>query len=1306
MEDSRRSDTPNPPPSGQSRLTDPPPFPIPFIASSSGSNHPSGLSTPTIAPSPFPSPAFTGFQHQIRSLPPAFMAALLGRSTPRPPPPPHQIGFLRPPPHQIGFLLPPPPPPPSKSKRSTAHDEKSKAQFSSSDEAESSESESEEEDFYQEPAPITGPVERRKGCRENRKTVNRTQEESYFDEEEEIGEINSEETDGERLEHIFARRKVNRTFEYLVRFADTPPGMSQWISQQQLERIENGSSHLKRFVSTPIEMKKCKAKNIVAHRRESDNSEAEFLFRVSIEGSVLFFWDKSDCPDEYFERRTRVNICDPSLTIDELPTITIETIVSKKGERLRDYQIEGISWLLECWRNFHGSILADEMGLGKTIELLGFLSFLNANTAWHGPFLIIVRTNTFEQWCDEIEMWTDLSYVPYHSGPAQRGIIRHYQFPFLDDLGNGIANTYGFNILVVSYDILLKDIEILHDIKWEIMILDEGHRIKNSCGKKNNAIRNLSAKHRIILTGTPIQNTLTELWTLLRFVSPNDFEHTPEFIETEMEELTEEMIETIQIAIRPHILRRSITEVEQSIAPKQERVFFVGLTQIQRDLIRLTKMHKLWRLKGIQTSEDEIDPSNESHLIFKICSHPFLLPEADTFYTKQLCGNGRFRDRADLLMAVSSKFQWLDNVLRFLHRDKHRVLIFSQRVELLKLLDEFVGLRGYTKELLLGSMSDRDKANAINHYSKSNLFIFLISSRAGSEGLNLTAADTAIIFDPDWNPQNDLQAQGRCHRIGQTQKVDVLRLSTFQTYEHEIFVRAQRKLRLWLTLFGLHDCSTKSEPSRFELNVPPEITPQLDLHLSLDDVLERTSTIVQDFSIGTLPILEIPLETPNDFSNGQSDEDFLGSFPVHVETGKRRTKRSRSREFEIDREVGVIIFNRMELKGYGEWNSISEELEDHPEDQIHRFCMIVAVLSLRALAPEDVIYFQILTSRLMHEDFFEFRYTDFFCNNKHFWLEIFPEGHELNRDFEAVKKIRSEILNDPFRYLSILEMRLVYHYWVTFHNKDDFAWHKIAPTYTANDHELLAAITTGESFDPFDLRVQAIIQRMRSDIIKAGRNEEIAYQTEWWTKVEFEVVVGILKNVPFNITDFHERTALLGKSKAEVIGLAEMLIEKVDGRNGFTVPKEFHCIAKAPNGIQKMKGFSRWTHLSPRESSEIAERINLIESVRRKESEIAGSEKTKKWGDFETKQFLGLLLEFGVEQQHDLLLDERFNFKKFLSKSDRAFLCGDRERRKLMKSSLPDFLFTEADLAEFVQPPSEPTVIIHLPSPRSSPRRH
>ena len=1176
----------------------------------------------------------------------------------------------------------------------------------SSDEAEFSET-TDETDFENFPDNYvpTDVTQRRTAGRENRKTVQHDDDEVYIDdyEEESTMEAEIEKPQEDLLEHIYMSRITENGIEYLAKFQDSTPALCNWIPEVVITEIPNAKGYLDRFRASPFVLDDLpnvdKLIVPIAHRRDAPNSKPELLFRFSYENTVLFYWDfaSDEVTKKYFENRIRVDDVDPSLPSGILPQPDEHLLTSKDTKNgLRPYQVDGVNWLINCWKNQHGSILADEMGLGKTIQILAFLTYLNKYTDWHGPFLIAVRTNTFKQWCDEIENWTDLNYMPYNSGPAQRSLMRQYQFQALDDLGNPIPNTYSFNIFLVSYDVLLKDVDFLQNYKWQIFVVDEGHRIKNKQGKKNNAMSILNAKQRIILTGTPIQNTLEELWTLLRFVSPNDFPDDPDFLQRDLEDLSKSQILKLQEQIRPHLLRRSLEDdVEHSIAPKDERVAFVSLTPIQRDLIRLTKMHKLWRLKGVQTSEEEMDASNEAIAILKICSHPFLLPEAEAYYTKKLK-----MKRLDLLLHVSAKFQWLDHLLGILKRDNHRVLIFSQRVELLKLLNEFCLLKDYTTELLIGSMSDSDKNSAIERFSAddSDAFIFLISTRAGSEGLNLTVANTAIIFDPDWNPQNDLQAQARCYRIGQMKKVDVLRLITYQTYEHEMFVRAQRKLGLWLTLLGTKNIDdigpSASKMGMLSIPEPPNITQiPVDNTIPLNSALTSISTIVRDYSLDCISQLQFPASL--DYNDGQSDEQFLEQFPVSLDPISRRAKRSRSRDLLLDYDSSIKIYSLMLKYGYGEWDKIAKELSEHSTEQIRRFGVCLSIFAFRAMVPTNITYLPVLVNKIIHEEP-DFDFNMLLCSNKHTWAQVFPEDHDYALEVDSCKKLKERLRDNAFRFLSIIEMRLIAKNWTSFNHRP-FDINTLAPPVLDDDETKLRAILEYGEFDPFNLRVQAIINKMRSDIITAELVDSCAMQLPWWTGIEFNALMSVLKNYrynPNNMIDFHSKTAILSKStfqvKIFVTRLMKMLQRRTKG--SLQLPKDMHNMRDAPKTLQTAKGFTAWVNILVRECEDLSYREELIELIYKKVEELKDAPKTEtpEWSDYHTKKYLELLLLHGIDSLTDLLQDRRYGFKKFLTQSDLDFLAGKKKRRNLAISSLPDFVFNEDELYAYLKGELDP----------------
>ncbi|KAK8884367.1 hypothetical protein M9Y10_043477 [Tritrichomonas musculus] len=1147
-------------------------------------------------------------------------------------------------------------------------------------------------------------IDRKAQLREHRKSTKHEDSESYLNfEEEDIPEAEQSIVSEDLLEHVFMSRVKDGGLEYLVRFQESPPALCQWVPECIVIVIPNAKGHLERFKSAPFGLEDIPEDSDylypVAHRRDNITDRPELLFRFAYDNTILFYWDLPDekTLNKYFNSRVRINASEPEVPNPETLPVPDKYTISSKGDNktMRDYQVEGLKWLIKCWDHHHGSILADEMGLGKTIQLLSFLTFLNKNTEWKGPYLIAVRTNTFKQWCDEIERWTDLKYLPYNSGPSQRAIMREHQFPALDDLGHPIPNTYAFHIFLVSYDVLLKDVEFISSITWQVFVVDEGHRIKNSQGKKNNAMSSVNALQRIILTGTPIQNSLKELWALLRFVSPKEFEEDPEFLENDLEDMTHEQVLETRNMIKPHLLRRSLQEVEHSIAPKDERVAFVQLTQVQRDLVRLTKLHKLWRLKGVQTSEEEMDASNEGIAILKICSHPFLLPEAEEYYTKKM---GHLK-RVDLLMAVSAKFQWLSRLLRVLSREGHRVLIFSQRVELIRILNEFCQLSGYVTEVLIGSMNDTDKTQAIERFSAENskAFIFLISTRAGSEGLNLTVANTAIIFDPDWNPQNDLQAQARCHRIGQTQKVDVLRLITYQTYEHEMFVRAQRKLGLWLTLLGtktLEDISYQK--SNLEpIEKPPEINSiPIDTQLSLDNTLHSISSIVHDFSLDCLSSLEEPLKERIDYSSNLSDDSFVEQFPVSLEAPTRRTKHSRSRDLLIDYSASMKIYKIFQKYGYGEWEQISENLQEHSTEQIRRFCVCLTIFAFRAMQPTNITYLPCLVSRVLVEEP-DFEFEMLLCSNKHTWSQVFPEDHDYALEVDSCKKLRDELKENAFLFLSVIEMRLIAKSWCSFNQKDSFDIDTLIPPVTDSDANIYNAIINHGDFDPFNLRVQAIINKMRSDIITA-KLDDFAMTFQWWSGIEFNNVLSVMKNFKFeyssyeDFTPFHAKTTIMSKKTYEVktftLRLRKLLDKRVKG--SVVIPKDVHNMKKAPKVLQSSKGFTAWTNILVRECEDIAFREELINLIIKKVNEMPDaveSEDTTTWTDYHTKKYLKCLLQHGIDSMTSILIDRRYGFKKFLSQTDIDFINGVKKRRNLATSSLPEFLFNEDELFAYLK---------------------
>ena len=447
-------------------------------------------------------------------------------------------------------------------------------------------------------------------------------------------------------------------------------------------------------------------------------------------------------------------------TINEQITVQ-PTILT--GGTLKEYQIKGLEWLVSLYNNSLNGILADEMGLGKTIQTLALLTYLMEKKKNMGPYLVIVPLSTLSNWTLEAQKWApSMTTVAYKGSPQLR---RNIQVQMR-------ANK--FNTLVTTYEYIIKDKAVLSKFRWKYMIIDEGHRMKNHHCKLTQILNTYyTAGNRILLTGTPLQNKLPELWALLNFLLPsifkacNTFEqwfNAPFAITGEKVELNEEetilIIRRLHKVLRPFLLRRLKKDVESQLPDKVEYIIKCEMSGLQRVLY--TQMQE----KGIMKTEqrDSKTKSNSKALLNtimqlrKLCNHPFMFQHIEESYTAhtgmQNIGSDIFRS--------SGKFELLDRVLPKLKASGHRVLMFCQMTQCMTIIEDYFNWKGYKFLRLDGMTKADDRAEQLKVFNDPNseYFIFLLSTRAGGLGLNLQTADTVIIFDSDWNPHQDLQAQG------------------------------------------------------------------------------------------------------------------------------------------------------------------------------------------------------------------------------------------------------------------------------------------------------------------------------------------------------------------------------------------------------------------------------------------------------------------------------------------------------------------------------------------------------------------
>ncbi|XP_026107085.1 probable global transcription activator SNF2L2 isoform X4 [Carassius auratus] len=471
---------------------------------------------------------------------------------------------------------------------------------------------------------------------------------------------------------------------------------------------------------------------------------------------------------------------------------------------LKHYQIQGLEWMVSLYNNNLNGILADEMGLGKTIQTIALITYLMELKRLNGPYLIIVPLSTLSNWVYELDKWApSIVKIAYKGTPSMRR-------SFVPQLRSG-----KFNVLITTYEYIIKDKHILAKIRWKYMIVDEGHRMKNHHCKLTQVLNtHYVAPRRLLLTGTPLQNKLPELWALLNFLLPTIFKscstfeqwfNAPFAMTGERVDLNEEetilIIRRLHKVLRPFLLRRLKKEVESQLPEKVEYVIKCDMSAIQKVLYRHMQGKGILLTDGSEKDKKGKGGAktlmNTIMQLKKICNHPYMFQHIEESFAEHLGYPNGIINGPDLYRA-SGKFELLDRILPKLKATNHRVLLFCQMTTLMTIMEDYFAYRNFLYLRLDGSTKSEDRAMLLKKFNEegSQYFVFLLSTRAGGLGLNLQAADTVVIFDSDWNPHQDLQAQDRAHRIGQQNEVRVLRLCTVNSVEEKILAAAKYKLNV------------------------------------------------------------------------------------------------------------------------------------------------------------------------------------------------------------------------------------------------------------------------------------------------------------------------------------------------------------------------------------------------------------------------------------------------------------------------------------------------------------------------------
>ncbi|KAF9288314.1 hypothetical protein BGZ68_000443 [Mortierella alpina] len=665
------------------------------------------------------------------------------------------------------------------------------------------------------------------------------------------------------------------------------------------------------------------------------------------------------------------------------------------GGVLRDYQLAGVEWMVSLYENGLNGILADEMGLGKTLQTISFLAYLREKGIW-GPFLVVAPLSTLANWVMEFERFVPGVPVElYHGTPDEREHKRNHKFKKQD---------FTFPIVVTSYEIVIRDRKFLSRYNWKYIIVDEGHRLKNMDCKLIRELKSYHSANRLLLTGTPLQNNLSELWSLLNFLLPDIFDDKEGFAEwfdfsdinaKEGQEriLGEEsengIVSSLHHILKPFLLRRVKTDVEHSLPKKKEYVLYAPLTPTQKqwydaaisrdirnfliqkkcagdapetpkekesealvsgntasvddaaeedvaledldaiieaeeeqtikkagivgqrtrgavksyseqtdaqyfkDLESGKTAEQKWEEDAKAVSAREVDLRKATKSVTnmklmnmvmqlrKVCNHPFL-------FDWPIDPKTNMPVLSEDLLNSSGKMLVLNRLLDALFSRGHKVLIFSQFTTMLDIIQDWAEIyKGWSCCRIDGSVPQEDRRRQIAEFNKNPaLKLFLLSTRAGGLGINLTSADTVIIFDSDWNPQMDLQAQDRVHRIGQTKPVMIYRLVTANTVEGKIIEKANSKRKLEKLV--IHKGKFKQPPSSAGMTHDRASTLADIAEMLAQDDGEKIQLATKDDVVISDKHLEMLLD--------RSDEAYASNTTVSAKDG----------------EAGVTIFEAVE----------------------------------------------------------------------------------------------------------------------------------------------------------------------------------------------------------------------------------------------------------------------------------------------------------------------------------------------------------------------------------------------------------
>lgn len=530
------------------------------------------------------------------------------------------------------------------------------------------------------------------------------------------------------------------------------------ISRDRLRRLEFLEGQFSQFANFAEQRKQARPPKFGRVAEDSNNNNSKRPFRAR---------------KSHLQREDSDNGGQESFQFTESPEFI--------SGRMRNYQIEGLNWLITLFENGINGILADEMGLGKTLQAISIIGYLKHYKKINGPHVIIVPLSTIENWDREFKR-----FLP--GVRVLRGHCRGDKKALREAL---ISSRRSWDVVITAYHFFVAEHTYFKQLNYQYIVLDEAQRCKNEKSQLSQALRRTNYRNLLFMTGTPINNNLHELWALLNLLLPDFFRNSEDFDEWfKVEDCIDpnhERAVRLKNILQPIMLRRIKADVEVEIPPKIKTTLFIPPTRQMNYWSKKVLCRDVRLLKGDGTYTKYMMRNIFPHLR-QVTLHPYLIPEEseeETFVTQEI-------------VDVSSRMIVLDKLLDELHKRGSRVLLFSQMVIMLNVLEDYMEWKGYKYHRMTGTTQQEERQAMIDEFNSpgSDTFIFMITTRTGGIGINLQTADTVIFYDLDWNPQADFQAEDRAHRIGQTKQVHVIRFTVVGTVDEYVHVCSNRKQAL------------------------------------------------------------------------------------------------------------------------------------------------------------------------------------------------------------------------------------------------------------------------------------------------------------------------------------------------------------------------------------------------------------------------------------------------------------------------------------------------------------------------------